>query len=313
MNKIITLFVFSIFVLFDISCKQSTNYKCTKKYNLEIKQYTDSLLNIKTTDEEFIKDIMDFERSIGSTILYCRNSEDTSLFNQYKDSLLNPEDKYEDGRDKNSCVSCFFGENSKTIVVAIRPQKHSFIKELAVYALNFDNIYKTYYYYRNHTLDKLLPQNILVQYQKDSFNINEFWCYREQLLDVLDKYHGVDSPITRSYNADSKPKGNKERYLEDRSYDYIDQMNKENFTGTNEDYKWLYDNRKKMRYISWITAMYQPYENKLYTGTFWYNTDLYTKDEGVYYNAGSISSPKDIYIELDLTYRKEFVDQIIYK
>ncbi|MDB5226215.1 MAG: hypothetical protein JWN78_408 [Bacteroidota bacterium] len=313
MNRLFKiLFLGCINILF-LCCNCNTKYKCNHKYSLKIKNFVfDNSAGNKFDSTSYhirYDSVIAFEKSLGSTIVFNRFSKDTFLYDFYKDSLLNPLDRYTDGTLKTTdyCNDCFFGEFFKTVLVAIRPQQHPFIKEVVVYADDFNNTYQTYYYYQNSILDKLIPPKILAQYQKDTFNIDEFWCFRDQLLEALDKYHGVGEQITRSYDS-KKPKGKKKRILQNEGYNYIDFIFRENFTGTEADYKWLKKNRKNMRCYSWLTATPEPDLNKLYVNTYWYKTDLNGN-----INAGAISSPKDIYLKLVLTYRKDYVNQIIYK
>lgn len=286
-----------------LSCKhESTN--CIYKYDIQIHNcIIENFDSIYTLSEE--DSIIKYEKSIGSIIVFYNHSNDNELFDFHKDSLLNPKDRYVDGSTmlNNICIHCFLGERINTRIVSLRTQNHPYIKEVAVYGMgDYGNEWssRTYFYYRNRVLDQLIPENLLAQYKKDTFSIYEFWCYRDQLLNALDHYHGIDSTF-------EKP-NKKQRLILERNINYINECLKENFTGTDDDYTWLKENNEKMITYEWVTSNHMPFKNRLEVNTFWYNSNI-----NKYINAGRISSPKDIYMELRLTYRKDYVDQIIYK
>lgn len=308
-NKLLSYLTLIIIVY---SCKEnkSDKYNCNVKNKYIVYNYYDSLLSQDTSNEQWLDRVNNYEKSIGSTILFDIHSNNITDFNPYKDSLLNEKDRAYRERNTSTdfCGGCFLGFGIRTYIVALRPQVHPFIKEIAIYggdfSINNEYGYSTYYYYRNRTLDQLIPPKIYAQYQKDSFSIDEFWCYRDQLLEALDEYHGVGEPKTRCYVENEKPKGKKERFIYNRDMNIITDIIRQNFSGTDEDYKWLKQNKSKMKCYGWYTAFGQPYTNKLYINTFWYDN---------YFGTKSTSSSKDVYMQLQLTYRKDYVDKIIYK
>lgn len=313
----------TLFLFVCCNTNRKNSIECTDNSVVTIHQYIDTIsgTDVEYSDNDFFNNITRYEKSIGSVMLFIDNSKDTSCFSPFKDILLNPPDKWNDGTPKtlgsDRCFDCFLGHGLHTYIVALRPQIHPFIKEIAIYGYNDygdEYSYCTYYYYRNRTLDQLIPRNILAQYQKDSFNIDEFWCFRDQLLEALDKYHGVGEPAKIAYDDGEKRAKKKERFIEREDMCFIDNIVvRENFTGTDEDYNWFKKNRKEMKCYGWYTVFPQPFVNKLYVNSFNYDTDMVSESGEIGINAGTISSPKDMYLQLQLTYRKDYIDEIIYK
>ena len=285
-------FYVSIFVILSVlSCTSNKKYTCDNCYNIVIHSLKDSL---PLSSDVRHKDIIKYEKSLGSVILFDNNSSDTNLYNTYKDSLLNPIDKNIDGKPlkNNYCFDCFFGERDKTNIVAIRPQQHPYIKEVVIYGDNYDKTYKTYYYYQNKILDRLIPNNILSKYKKDTFNLREFWCFRDQLLQKLDSFYKVNDPVVRSEIKDTAWKKNSRvvNYKSDL------QIKRNNFNGTDEEYKWIQENQDEIISYYWYSHVNNTGNDKLFIGEFWnssYDKHGYTKER---------STPSDIYLMIEMSY-----------
>lgn len=139
--------------------------------------------------------IIKFEKSIGATILFNNFSEDSLFNNNFYQELLNTKRKGEKKFLKPGYYS--FGKRYKkflssstkfdsnyessilTHLVSLRPQNHSFLKEVAVYGA--DTEYQTFYFINNKVLDALIPPELSKNYSKE-FKVEDFWCFKTTTL-----------------------------------------------------------------------------------------------------------------------------------
>jgi len=96
-------------------------------------------------------------------------------------------------RERDSIIShSWGGYGSDDTVYFIRPKAHPFLKEVVCYwPPGFIGKAITKYYYRDNILDSLIPEDILKQYENDTFNLEEFICFKESLLFTNDRYYNV--------------------------------------------------------------------------------------------------------------------------
>jgi len=83
------------------------------------------------------------------------------------------------------------GGGEYPVYMFIRPKNHPFLKEVVAYFTWGFKESVTKYYYREDVLDSLLPPETLKQYDNDTFNLQDFLCFKERLLFTNDDYYKV--------------------------------------------------------------------------------------------------------------------------